>query len=279
MSSPSNLYLGIDFSGNFRMWSAGCGRSNVWIAQVEQRASRPAPVGLKCVQELAGDGSPFSRLVRYLRESDFAAAGIDAPFSIPAEYLPANGHSALLEEVASIEPIDGRPFPSAQQFVSCVLSKRQPATKKPLRRTEKYWQDKGVNVRSTLWTGARGGAAMTAACLKLLHEVGRPLWPWQRSERGLLVEVFPAAQLKQWGLPHQGYNRNNEAEAGIRHSIVCALAARIDLGDFRPILEEGADALESLICAFAAIAVKSGDNSEHEDGAIDDEGLIAVRRD
>ena len=189
-------HLGIDFSGNFRMWSAGCGNSNVWIAEVQQGVSRSKLVGLKRVQELGGDGPPFNRLVQYLRESDFDAAAIDAPFSIPAQYLPAGGHGTLLELVSSIKPIDGRPFPSAQQFVSCILSGRSPATKKPLRHTEAYWQEKGVNVRSTLWTGPRGGAAMTAAGLKLLHEVGRPLWPWQRSERGLLVEAFPAAQLK-----------------------------------------------------------------------------------
>jgi len=44
MSSVSRRYLGIDFSGNFRMWWAGCGRSNVWITEVERGESRPALV-------------------------------------------------------------------------------------------------------------------------------------------------------------------------------------------------------------------------------------------
>lgn len=51
--------------------------------------------------------------------------------------------------------------------------------------------------------GPRGGAAMTAACLKLLHEANCPIWPWQRSARRLLAEAFPAAQLRHWQLPHQ----------------------------------------------------------------------------
>jgi len=226
-----------------------------------------------------GEGDPFICLVRYLRQFNFEAAAIDAPFSIPAEYLPANGHRGLLERVASIEPINGRPSPSAQQLVSSILNGRSPSTKKPMRRTEKYWQDKRVNVRSTLRAGPRGGAAMTAASLKLLHDARRPLWPWQKTGPGLLVEAFPAAQLKEWGLPHRQYNRNDEAEAGIRRSIVCALANRIDLAEFRSTLEHCADALDSVLCAFAAIAVKGGNTLGYDDTAIVEQGLIALQPD
>jgi hypothetical protein len=164
------------------------------------------------VQELSGDRHPFTNLMQYLRQSEFAAAAIDAPFSIPVDYVRPKIHRALLELVAGLESPDGRPFPTAHDFVNAVLEGRIPVTKKPLRQTEKYWQQQKVNVRSTLWAGARGGAAMTVACLKLLQETGCPIWPWERSVRGLLIEAFPAAQLCHWGLPYQGYNRNSEAE-------------------------------------------------------------------
>jgi predicted nuclease with RNAse H fold len=270
--------LGIDFSGNFRMWSAGCSKSNVWIAEVECGVSRPTLVNLRRVQQLSGDHNPFTRLVEYLRQFEFDAAAIDAPFSVPSEHLRSREHRGLLELVAKLESRDGRPFPSARDFVNCILEGRAPAIKKPLRQTEDYWQQRKVNVRSTLWAGPRGGSAMTGACLKLLHETGRPIWPWERAGRGLLIEAFPAAQLCQWDLLHQGYNRNTEKEADARRFLVSLLVARINLGNFRQTLEHCADALDSVICAFAAIAVMTGRALSYAEDSPDAEGLIAVER-
>lgn len=81
-----------------------------------------------------------------------------------------------------------------------------PTGKKLWRHTESEWQTRGVNVRSTLWNGPRGGAPFTVACLTLLHRTGRPIWPWCRDEKNCLVEAFPAAQLRHWKLPFIGYN-------------------------------------------------------------------------
>lgn len=260
------------------MWSAGCGRSNVWIAEVECVPGRLSLAKLKRVQQLSGDHHPFTNLVQYLRQSEFDAAAIDAPFSIPVDYVRPKTHRALLELVARLESSDRRPFPTAGDFVKCVLEGRIPVTKKPLRETEEYWHQRKVNVRSALWAGARGGAAMTAACLKLLRETGCPIWPWEKSGRGLLVEAFPAAQLCHWGLPYQGYNRNTDEEGSKRHSIVQALATRVDLGGCRVTLEQSADALDALICAFAALAVVNNDTLHYAENAIDQEGLIAIER-
>lgn len=272
-------FLGIDFSGNFRMWSVGCSKSNVWIAEVECGVSGPRLVQLRRVQQLVGEHSPFNRLVQYLSQFEFDAAAIDAPFSIPREYLGGKKHRDLLELIAKLESRDDRPFPSASDFVNYVYGGRAPAIKKPLRQTEEYWQQRKVNLRSTLWAGPRGGAAMTAACLKLLHETGRPIWPWERTGRGLLIEAFPAAQLRQWDLRHQGYNRDTEKEAAVRRSLVSSLAARINLADFREMLEESADALDSVICTFAAMAVTNGRVLSYAEDSADAEGLIAVECD
>jgi hypothetical protein len=225
--------LGIDFSGNFRMWSPGCGTSNVWVAETEASDRRLKLVKLRRVQQLDGDCAPFTRLAQYLRQSNFDVAAIDAPFSIPAEYLRSRRQRELLELGANIELSGGRPFPSAEEFLDRVFEGVTPATKKPLRRSEEYWTQLGLNVRSTLWAGPRGGAAMTAACLKLLHEANCPIWPPERSGRRLLAEAFPAAQLRHWDLPHQAYNRNTEKELAVRRSIVLALSERIDLASLR----------------------------------------------
>jgi len=84
--------------------------------------------------------------------------------------------------------------------------------------------------------------------------------PWERIGPRLLVEAFPAAQLYQWGLSHQAYNRSNEKESAIRRSLVLSLGTRIELGAFREMMEECADeecadAFDAVVCAFAANAV------------------------
>jgi hypothetical protein len=89
----------------------------------------------------------------------------------------------------------------------------------------------------------------------------------------LLVEAFPAAQLATWGLTAQGYDRNPE----VRSSILEVLAPRLKLpGDLREKAAASADALDAILCAFAAIAV-----TEHQIRCLPpadtaDEGWIAV---
>jgi len=77
-------WLGIDFSGNHLMWRNGCTRSNVWIAELHAVGRGLELVDLRPVQQLAGDGEPFARLVALLRAGDHEAAAVDAPFSVPA---------------------------------------------------------------------------------------------------------------------------------------------------------------------------------------------------
>jgi hypothetical protein len=158
LTSHRSLCVGIDFSGNDRMWSTGCGNSNVWIAEVERSSPRPILVSLKRVQQLSGDGPPFDRLIQYLRETDFDAGAIDAPFSVPAEYLQPRTHSELLELIGKAKPIDARPFACAQEFVDLVLGERTTATKKPLRRTEEYWQAGNKRALYLLGRSARRGS-------------------------------------------------------------------------------------------------------------------------
>ena len=247
------IWLGIDFSGDHLMWRPRCGRSNVWIARVGDVGGRYTLEDLRRVQGIPGDAPPFERLTALLAAGAFDAAGIDAPFALPAEHMPTS-HGQLLDAVAEIER-GSRPFPSADDLVSTFAPSLGPRGQKVYRQTEKLWSRQGVNTRSTLWAGARGGAAMTAACLALLRAVGRPVWPWSVEGHGLLVEAFPAAQLKTWGLPHQKYNGNDADQAVNSLEIVYGLSKRIELGSYREQLLANADALDAAVAAFGAIAV------------------------
>ncbi len=185
-ADPVRIFHGIDFSGNHRMWTPGCRRSNVWIATAEERAGALSLVDLRPVQQLRGREYPFERLVALLANDDYCAAGIDAPFSLPERHMPADGWPGLLRDIAAL-PKDGRPFPKGEELVAYAARNLPLAKLEPLRHTEQLWKSRGLNVRSTLWDGPRGGAAFTVACLTLLAKAERPVWPWNYANHGLLV--------------------------------------------------------------------------------------------
>ncbi len=118
---------------------------------------------------------------------------------------------------------------------------------------------------------------MTAACLTLLHYSQCPIWPWhQGSEPGLLVEAFPAAQLCHWGMEFEGYNGDSPEALLKRATLVGSLSELIEIPDglLRKKVEQSADALDALLCAFAAVAVSTDRPSRSL--VPSDEGQIAV---
>jgi hypothetical protein len=133
------VWLGIDFSGNHRMWRPKKQRGNIYIAEVHSQQKLPLLTKLQTVQELPGEEEPFQRLERRLRARDFNAAAIDAPFSVPIAYLSSASYKALLEKTAGLERPKNRPFATANDFVCSVLAGRPILNKKPLRKTEALW--------------------------------------------------------------------------------------------------------------------------------------------
>lgn len=259
------------------MWGPSVRESNIWIAEAKQVNKKPALQSLKPVQALFGTGNPFEKLIQTLRRRDYAAAAIDAPFSIPLEFVPKGGHKKLLEMVNKLDRKRGDPFPTGKEFVCAVLDGRIPEKKKPLRVTERIWQQRNISTRSTLWSGVRPGAPMTVACLTLLHESECPIWPWNRpTVPGLLVEAFPAAQLNWWHMPHLNYNGPDFQET--RKRMADCLEDWITLGDFRAVVEKSADALDAVVCIFAAIAATSGEHPELPEDRPMEEGWIAVHK-
>ncbi len=249
-------FIGIDFSGDADQWRYHVSKPNVWIARLSSNAV-PEVLSLQPVQQLPGSGEPFDRLVELLAKGDFLAAGIDAPFSVPASYVPKGDWNGLIETISNL-PHDGRPFPRADTFLDSITGGDwRSYPRKVFRLTDRFWARRKINVRSTLWWQPRGGAPFAAACMKLIGMAGQPCWPWvQAAEPGILVEAFPAAQLREWKLNHQKYN-GDEGHV-TRGQIVDKLRDRINFADSDEIVRKSADALDAVLAAFAGIACRRG---------------------
>ena len=241
-------FLGIDFSGAAAPWRATCSRPTVWIAVLEGFRL----VDLRPVQKLEPAGAPFDSLVGLLREGRFRAAGIDAPFSLPEPHFPAGGYPQLLAEVGALPPAPDRPFPRGPDLIALARTYATQSRRKPHRATERQWS--GANPRSTLWWTPRGGAPFAAACMTLLHRAERPIWPW-KDAAGMLVEAFPAAQLRAWDLPHVGYTGADAKP--VRAKIINSIESRqhVDIAAAeRKEMLRTPDALDAFIAAFAGRA-------------------------
>lgn len=253
-----NRWLGIDFSGNHLKWRAGCSTSNVWIADVRRDERGLHVHDVRRVQGLPGSGDPFDRLAAVLVRGDYDAAGIDAPFSVPDEFVRRVGGHAPLVKLVGSRSAAGRPFIDGRDLVRIVAGQAPPLTPpKPLRETDAYWRDQGVNIRSPMWTGARPGAPMTAACLTLLHRAARPMWPWALAGSGVLVEAFPAGQLKTWGLPRISYDGSSAGATAVRTTILDGISGRVRVGPWKSTLLGSADALDAVLCSFAAVTART----------------------
>lgn len=239
-------FLGIDFSGGAGPWRRVCAKPTVWIAALE--GFRLAD--LRPVQKLDGDGDPFDNLVDLLKQGRYRAAAIDAPFCLPEAHMPPGGHAQLLKDISQIPAADDRPFPRGADLVAYATTHAPLASAKPSRLTERQHSA----TRSTLWNGSRPGAPFAAACLTLIARAQRPVWPWKDAP-GMLVETFPAAQLRAWGLPHTSY-ADLEARP-VRARIITHLEETkhllIDAADRKEMLKSS-DALDAVLAAFGARA-------------------------
>lgn len=81
----------------------------------------------------------------------------------------------------------------------------------------------------------------------------------ERDGSGLIAEVYPAAALHIWKLPHRGYKRASNHAA--RNELVTLLrdaAPWLDLGTHDLTCRQSDDALDAVICALIARAVWLG---------------------
>jgi predicted nuclease with RNAse H fold len=109
-----------------------------------------------------------------------------------------------------------------------------------------------------------GAAAMR--CAAILSGLTREGVEVDRTGRsGPVVEVYPAAALKLWGLPHQGYKGRDPANARRRAELVQLLVGALpwlDLGEYADDCAESDDALDSVLCAAIAGLSLRGQTAE-----------------
>jgi hypothetical protein len=268
-----SVFIGIDFSGGPRPWQPVVRAPTVWLAVVRDTGNRPRLESLMPVQALPGRERPFDRLVAFIAKAEFEVATIDAPFALPLAHMPSDGHAGLLKLVRSLPNGENRPFPTGASLVHMGERFAKRGQLKPLRTTEAYWASKGVNTRSTMWAGPRGGAPFAAACLRLLERTDRPCWPWSVHGSGTLGEAFPAAQLCQWGARFQGYSRPDAAP--VRQTIINTVRDRLDVDTPNAeLMLQSTDALDSVLAAFGALAIAQGNVANYSTATA--EGFIAV---
>jgi len=91
-----------------------------------------------------------------------------------------------------------------------------------------------------------------AGLLGALAAKGRPV---DRAGGGTVVECYPAAALRAWGLPHQSYKRAS-GTAGLNRLVNGLLAAvpSLDLGGLEKAVRSSDDAFDALVCALVARA-------------------------
>lgn len=207
-------------------------------------AAQPAHTGL-CIVEWG----PTPRCIELrlgVGDEEIAAAaaasekcGIDAPFGYPVAFAEfVAGHDAL--DPGARPGIDTEPF--------------------RLRATDMWvWRHHGPRPLSVS-TDLIGVTALRCARLQLIvaEETGSTV---DRTGRGRLAEVYPAAALAAWRLPATGYKRRT----GDSRALLADLAARVvtrfgvELTDaHRTLLRTVDDAFDALVSAVVAHEILAG---------------------
>ncbi|UQU61822.1 DUF429 domain-containing protein [Couchioplanes caeruleus] len=113
-------------------------------------------------------------------------------------------------------------------------------------------------------------AALQAALAADGHDV-------DRTGRGAIAEVYPAASLKIWGLPWRGYKtaRNREALGEVVDGLLAA-APWLRLGEHETLCRRSDHALDAVVAALAARAVVLGRATVADRDVARSEGWIAL---
>ena len=120
-------------------------------------------------------------------------------------------------------------------------------------------------------------ALRCAALLTRLAQRGQPV---DRSGSGTVVEVYPAASLQRWGLPHRRYKgpRDGDALAALVNELQ-RRAAWLELGEHADLCRRSHDAADAVTAALSARAAALGltiPPAENQRPAARTEGWIAI---
>ncbi|MFG3441962.1 DUF429 domain-containing protein [Nonomuraea sp. NPDC047897] len=120
----------------------------------------------------------------------------------------------------------------------------------------------------------------TMRCAGLLAALARHGRAVDRRGGGAVVEVYPAAALKGWGLPHRGYKRAaNLAALGRLVDRLLEAAPWLDPGGDERVVRASDDTADAVVCALVARAAALGlvtAPAEEQAGVAATEGWIAL---
>lgn len=166
--------------------------------------------------------------------------GIDCPFGWPVPFLDflaehRTGHVVLPDD------LDGRDWRRTLALRTTDLA---------------VWKQVGLR---PLTVAADRIAYPAMRCAGLLSKLARQGYSVDRAGSGLVVEVYPAASLKQWALPHRRYkgDRNTTALNDLVDALMNA-APWLDLADHGNACRRSDHAFDAVIAAFTARAAVMG---------------------
>jgi hypothetical protein len=169
-------------------------------------------------------------------------AGIDCPFGWPRPFVEA---VAAHGDGAAAWPGRGRAGPDYRR------SLRYRLTDEVVRQRVGWWP-------LSVSTDLIGVPAMR--CAGLLDALAAAGQPVDRTGGGRVVEVYPAAALRRWGLPHRGYKKGKGA--AVRSIALDRLLALLPWLVVDPVALERCrgndDAFDALVCALVARAAALG---------------------
>jgi predicted nuclease with RNAse H fold len=114
-------------------------------------------------------------------------------------------------------------------------------------------------------------------CAGLLAALARRGLPVERDGTGLVVEVYPAAALHGWGLPHRGYKGGGNLSGLVDR--LAAAAPWLNLGRYADVCRASHDAFDAVVAALIARAAALGRVTRPDAtqaGAAATEGWIAL---
>lgn len=124
-------------------------------------------------------------------------------------------------------------------------------------------------------------AAVAMRGVGLLGALAAQGKPVDRAGSGVLVETYPAAALKLWMLPHQGYKGVGKVDALDR--LVDALRSAVpwlEFARFDAVCRQSDDAFDAVLCALvaraAALSAVTGPGGEAEASVARSEGWIVL---
>lgn len=168
--------------------------------------------------------------------TDADVVGIDAPFGWPR---------AWAESVGRHKP--GESFMATGPPASIT------------RRATDTWVAENVGIYP-LSVAANLIGATAIRCARLLHRLEMPIDTGIFRDPPVVVEVYPAAALRRWGLSHRRYKGRQLASA--RKVLIDALVTTglpVQMSDeARVVVESSDDALDALLCSLIARAVSLG---------------------